>query len=89
MTQDQIVSRMNELGLLAKARIDATAHHPEKVYAEIMHMTQEEVSEMLQLRLALPLSGEERRAAIARIQTKINIRKSRLSALQGEDAALE
>lgn len=75
MNKEQIVSRMNELGVIARQRMEASAHYPDKVYAEIMHMTQEECSEMLELRLMLPNSGEEREAAKGRIKEKINQRK--------------
>lgn len=76
MNKEQIVSRMNELGVISKQRMEAAAHYPDKVYAEIMHMTQDECSEMLELRLMLPSSGEEREAAKLRIKEKIKIRKS-------------
>lgn len=75
MTKDQITVRMNELGLIAKQRMEESAHYPDKVYAEIMHMTQDECSEMLELRLMLPRNGEERQAAQLRIQEKIKERK--------------
>lgn len=82
MTKDQIVERMNELGLVAKQRMEGSAHYPDKVYAEIMHMTQDECSEMLELRLMLPSSGEERRAAKLRIQEKTKERNSLLETIK-------
>ena len=75
MTKDQIVARMNELGIIAKERMLSSADYPNKVFAEIMHMTQEETEEMLQLRLMLPSNGEEREAAKFRIKEKIKLRK--------------
>lgn len=59
MTKDQITVRMNELGLIAKQRMEESAHYPDKVYAEIMHMTQDECEEMLQLRLSLPKESRQ------------------------------
>ena len=75
MIKDQIVDRMNELGDIAKERMLSSADYPNKVFAEIMHMTQEETEEMLQLRLMLPGNGEERGAAKLRIKEKIKLRK--------------
>lgn len=75
MTKDQIVARMNELGIIAKERMSASADYPGKVFAEIMHMTQEEAEEMLRLRLILPSNGDEREAAKLRIKEKIKLRK--------------
>lgn len=69
---------MDELGVIARQRMEALAHYPEKSYAEIMHMTQEELTEMLELRLMLPSSGEEREAAKVRIAEKIKQRKAKL-----------
>jgi hypothetical protein len=69
---------MDELGVIARQRMDTIAAYPEKSYAEIMHMTQEELTEMLELRLMLPSSGEEREAAKARIQVRIKQRKAKL-----------
>lgn len=76
MNLESITKRMDELGAIARQRIEASAHYPEKSYAEIMHMSQEECTEMLQLRLMLPSSGEERLAAQERIHEKITLRKS-------------
>lgn len=42
MKLDLITTRMDELGVIARQRMEALAHYPEKSYAEIMHMTQEE-----------------------------------------------
>jgi hypothetical protein len=78
MNKDQIVARMNGLGDIARERMNASADYPGKVYAEIMHMTQEEVEEMLQLRLMLPSPGQERVEAQARIREKIIKRKEKL-----------
>lgn len=78
MTEQQIIARMNELGAIARQRMDTLAAYPEKSYAEIMHMTQEELTEMLELRLMLPSSGEEREAAKVRIAEKIKQRKAKL-----------
>ena len=89
MTKEQILTRMNELGIIAKARMNATADYPEKCFAEIMHMTQEEASEMLALRLMLPSPGQERAEAIARISDKINKRKAALMGLQEDSAEVE
>lgn len=89
MTKEQILTHMNELGIIAKARMDATADYPEKCFAEIMHMTQEEASEMLALRLMLPSPGQGRAEAIARISDKINKRKATLRGLQEDSAEVE
>lgn len=59
MKLELITARMDELGALARQRMDAIAYCPEKSYAEIMHMTQEELEEMLQLRLALPKESRQ------------------------------
>ena len=75
MKLELITTRMDELGAIARQRMDMIAHCPEKSYAEIMHMTQEECLEMLELRLMLPSSGEERVEAQARIKEKIKLRK--------------
>ena len=78
MKLDLITARMDELGAIARQRMDMLAHYPEKSYAEIMHMTQEECTEMLELRLQIPSSGAEREAAKARIAEKIKQRKEKL-----------
>lgn len=78
MKLELITTRMDELGAVARQRMDAIAYCPDKSYAEIMHMTQDELEEMLQLRLKLPSSGEERLAAQERIQQKIKERKAKL-----------
>ena len=54
MTEQDIIARMDELGAIARLRMLSSADYPDKVFAEIMHMTQDECEEMLQLRLALP-----------------------------------
>lgn len=78
MTEQQIIARMNELGAIARERMLSSADYPDKVFAEIMHMTQDECEEMLQLRLMLPPPGKERVEAQARIKEKINKRKMKL-----------
>lgn len=78
MTKEWIVSRMDELGVVARERMLSSADYPGKVFAEIMHMTQEETEEMLQLRLMLPSPGQERVEAQARIKEKISKRKTKL-----------
>lgn len=60
MTEQQIIARMTELGNIASERMLSSADYPDKVYAEIMHMTQDECEEMLQLRLGLGLPKESR-----------------------------
>ena len=59
MKLDLITTRMDELGAIARQRMEAMAHYPEKSYAEIMHMTQAELEEMLQLRLELPKESQQ------------------------------
>lgn len=59
MKLELITTRMDELGIIARQRMEAMAHHPEKSYAEIMHMTQAELEEMLQLRLELPKESRQ------------------------------
>jgi hypothetical protein len=59
MTLDQIVARMDELGIIARKRMLSSADYPDKVFAEIMHMTQDEMQEMLQLRLMLPKESRQ------------------------------
>lgn len=76
MTEQQIIARMNELGIIARERMLSSADYPDKVFAEIMHMTQDECEEMLQLRLELPSNGQQRLDARERIQQKIKDRKS-------------
>jgi hypothetical protein len=68
---------MDELGAIARQRMDALAYCPDKSYAEIMHMTQAELEEMLQLRLQLPSSGQQRVDAQERIKEKIKQRKAK------------
>lgn len=75
MKLELITTRMDELGAIARQRMEALAHYPEKSYAEIMHMTQEELTEMLQLRLELPSNGQQRLDAQERIKEKIKQRK--------------
>lgn len=59
MNLDQIIARMDKLGVIARQRMEMIAHYPEKSYAEIMHMTQDELEEMLQLRLMLPKESRQ------------------------------
>lgn len=59
MTEQQIIARMDELGILARERMLSSADYPDKVFAEIMHMTQTELEEMLQLRLMLPKEARQ------------------------------
>lgn len=59
LTLEGIIRRMDELGAVAKARMEAVVHRPDKSYAEIMYMTQDELEEMLQLRLALPKESRQ------------------------------
>lgn len=79
MKLDLITTRMDALGAIARQRMEALAHYPEKSYAEIMHVTQEELTEMLQLRLELPSNGQQRLDAQERIQQKIKQRKEKLA----------
>lgn len=59
MKLELITTRMDELGAIARQRMEALAHYPEKSYAEIMHMTQEELTEMVELRLMLPKESRQ------------------------------
>lgn len=59
MKLELITARMDELGAVARQRMDAIAYCPDKSYAEIMHMSQEELEEMLQLRLMLPKESRQ------------------------------
>lgn len=77
MKLDMITARMDELGAIARQRMDALGYCPDKSYAEIMHMTQTELEEMLQLRLMLPSSGQQRVEAQERIKEKIKQRKAK------------
>lgn len=85
MKLETITSRMDELGTIARQRMDAIGYCPEKSYAEIMHMTQDELEEMLQLRLELPSNGQQRVEAQERIRQKIKERKSKI----GVDSVVE
>ena len=77
MTEQEIIARMDELGALAESRINQAPHNPHLQYAGILWMTQEEVSEMLELRLMLPSAGQRREEAKLRIKEKIQKRKSK------------
>lgn len=59
MTEQQIIARMNELGIIARERMLSSADYPDKVFAEIMHMTQDELEEMVSLRLSLPKESRQ------------------------------
>lgn len=59
MTEQQIITRMNELGAIARERMLSSADYPGKVFAEIMHMTQNEMEEMVSLRLSLPKESRQ------------------------------
>lgn len=59
MTEQQIIARMNELGIIARERMLSSADYPDKVFAEIMHMTQDECEEMVSLRLSLPKESRQ------------------------------
>lgn len=76
MTQQEIIARMDELGVIAEARMNQTPHNPHLQYAGILWMTQEEASEMLELRLKLPSAGQQREEAKARIAQKIAKREA-------------
>lgn len=70
MDRQQVVSRMDQIAVAAKVRMDASAHHPDQQYAEVLFMTQGEASEFFQLRLLLPSHGQERVEAIGRLNAK-------------------
>lgn len=59
MKLELITTRMDELGAIARERMLSSADYPDKVFAEIMHMTQDEMEEMLHLRLALPKESRQ------------------------------
>jgi hypothetical protein len=59
MTEQEIIARMGELGAIARERMLSSADYPDKVFAEIMHMTQDEMEEMMQLRLGLPKESRQ------------------------------
>lgn len=77
MTEQEIITRMDELGALAEARMDQAPHNPHLQYAGILWMTQEEATEFLQLRLMLPSAGQQREEAKLRIKEKIEKRKAK------------
>ena len=68
---------MNGLGAIAEQRMDQAPHNPHLVYAGILWMSQEEATELLELRLMLPSAGEQREAAKLRIKEKIAKRKAK------------
>ena len=59
MKLDLITTRMDELGAIARQRMLSSADYPDKVFAEIMHMTQDECEEMVSLRLSLPKESRQ------------------------------
>lgn len=83
MTEQEIINRINELSKPARERMNAAPHNPHLVYAEVMWMTQEEATELLELRLMLPSAGEQREAAKLRIAHKIAKRKSKKAVDKG------
>lgn len=46
-------------GVWTCERMLSSADYPDKVFAEIMHMTQDEMEEMMQLRLSLPKESRQ------------------------------
>lgn len=76
MSEEEILLRMNELGVVAEARMNQAPHNPYLQYAGILWMTQEEASEMLELRLKLPTAGQQLEEAKVRIAQKIAKRKA-------------
>lgn len=83
MTEQEIINRINELSKPAQERMNNAHYDPHLVYAEIMWMTQEEATELLELRLRLPSAGEQRLEAKARIAEKISKRKSKKAVDKG------
>lgn len=75
MTEHEIITRMDELGALAEARMNQAPHNPHLQYAGILWMTQEEATEFLSLRLMLPSQGQQREEVKLRIKEKIEKRK--------------
>lgn len=57
--EQEIIARMDELGFIARERMLSSADYPDKVFAEVMHMTQDECEEMLILRLSLPKESKQ------------------------------
>lgn len=77
MTEQEIITRMDELGSLAESRMNQAPHNPHLQYAGILWMTQEEATEFLELRLMLPSAGQQREEAKLRIKEKIEKRKAK------------
>lgn len=77
---------MDELGIITEARMNQAPHNPHLQYAGILWMTQEEASEMLELRLKLPTAGQQREEAKARIAHKIAKRKANKSLDSGTES---
>lgn len=71
----QTIERINELCETARQRIEVAAYSPGLQYAEILWMTQQEASELLQLRMKLPSLGQEAFEARSRIICKITKRR--------------
>lgn len=66
----QVLTRIDELMQIARARIETSPHRPGQSYAEIAWLTIEEAQELLQLRLSLPSCKQERDAAMQRLREK-------------------
>lgn len=79
MTEQEIIVRMDELGAIAESRMNQAPHNPHLQYAGILWMTQQEATEMLELRLKLPTAGQQREEAKLRIAQKIAKRKANTS----------
>lgn len=77
MTEQEIITRMDELGAIAESRMNQAPHNPYLQYAGILWMTQEEATEFLELRLMLPSQGQQREEAKLRIKEKIDKRKAK------------
>jgi hypothetical protein len=75
MNESQIIARLDELGAAARRRMDRAPNQPGLAWAEIIWMTEAEVSEMHDLKALLPSSGQSRHAAIARIAARLDARK--------------
>lgn len=75
MTESQIIARLDELGVAARQRMEGAPNQPDLVWAEIVWMTDAEVSEMHALKALLPSPGQIRHDAIARIAARLAARK--------------
>ena len=67
----QPIERINELCEMARQRMEVAAYAPGSSYAEILWLSHEEASEFMQLKMALPSSGQEAFEARSRIICKI------------------